>query len=163
MVRPMVHSTKHYVQFGITSITTGLLDPIRIAVAVESTQVNQADEIAEGSKIKACYFELWLQNEGNLGEFIMTISKNPENGNGPTFAQQAALFTYTNKKNVLYTTQGLTSNDGISGPVNVIRGWIKIPKSKQRFGLGDTLFMNISNVSANDLLRCGFATYKEYT
>ncbi len=163
MVRPMVHSTKHYVQFGISPILTGVIGNLRIVAAVESTVANQADEVQEGSNIKAVYFELWLQNEGNLGEFIMTISKNPENGNGPTFVEHAALFTYTNKKNVLYTTQGLTSNDGISGPVNVIRGWVKIPKSKQRFGLGDTLFMNISNVSANDLLRCGFATYKEYT
>ncbi len=163
MVRPQVHSTKHYVHFAIDQILTGALQS---NVAVQATDVLDKDlnsDVEQGSQIKAIYFEMWLQNEGNLGEFIMTISKNPENGAGPTFAQIANLMTYTNKKNVLYTTQGLTSNDGISGPVNIMRGWVKIPKSKQRFGLGDSLTMNIANVSASDLVRCGFCTYKEYT
>ncbi len=163
MVRPMVHSVKHYVQYPISQIGTGVRENIRIARGVESTVANLDNEVPEGATVKAIFFELWLQNEGNLGEFIMTITKDPQDALGPTFAQMAALFTYANKKNVLYTTQGLTSNDGVSGPVNVIRGWIKIPKSKQRIGLGDSINMSIANVSANDLVRCGFATYKEYT
>jgi len=163
MVRPMVHSTKHYVQFPITQISTGVRNATVLASAVESTVANSANEIREGNSIKAIFLELWLQNEGTLGEFIMTITKDPELGTGPTFAEQAALFTYTNKKNVLYTTQGLTSNDGVSGPIPIFRDWIKIPKSKQRFGLGDRLNMVISNVSANDLVRCGFSLYKEYS
>ncbi len=162
MVRPMVHSVKHYVQYPIDQIATGVLGRIPIVNAVAVQDKNVAIEVEEGSSVKAIYFELWLQNEGNLGEFIMTISKEQENLAGPTFAEHAALFSYPNKKNILYTTQGLTSNDGVSGPVNVIRGWIKIPKSKQRFGLGDTINLCISNVSANDLVRCGFSTFKEY-
>ncbi len=130
--------------------------------AVSTSSLNLASEVLEGSSVKAVYFEMWLQNEGTLGEFIFTISKDPGNGIGPTFVEQASLHTYDNKKNILFTSQGLTSNDGVSGPVNIIRSWVKIPKSKQRMGLGDTLNMVISNVSANDLVRCGFVTYKEY-
>ncbi len=163
MVRPMVHSKKHYVQYPIDQILAGVNQKIGIVTAVAVGSVNLANEVEEGSSVKAVYFELWLQNQGNLGEFIVTITKDPEGTFGPTFAEQASLMTYTNKKNVFYTTQGLTSNDGVSGPVNVIRGWIKIPKSKQRFGLGDAINLAISNVSANDLNRCGFSTYKEYS
>ncbi len=161
MVRPMVHSEKHYVQYPIDQIALGTLQSIDIAsgVAVPTASTH----VKEGSSLKAIFFELWLQNQGALGEFIMTISKQQQNLTGPTFAEQAALHSYDGKKLILYTTQGLTSNDAISGPVNVIRGWIKIPKSKQRFGLGDRLTMNISNVSTDDLNRCGFSTYKEYT
>jgi len=163
MVRPMVHSTKHYVQFSINQIATGTRE-INIAVtSVDVGDKNLASEVEEGNSVKAVYFEMWLQNEGNLGEFIMTISKDPDAGQGPNFAEMSSLQTWANKKNVLYTTQGLTPNDAISGPVNIIRGWVKIPKSKQRFGLGDGLHMNISNVSAQDLVRCGFCTYKEYS
>ncbi len=163
MVRPMVHSIKHYVQFPIDSITTGTLDRNAIVNAVAVQDQNNALEVREGSSVKAVYFEVWLQNQSNLGEFILTISKESENLAGPTFAEHAALFTYVNKKNILYTSQGLTSNDGISGPVSVIRNWVKIPRSKQRFGLGDTLNLCVSNVSANSLNICGFATYKEYS
>ncbi len=162
-MRPPIHSTKHYVQFPIDQIATGTAQSIILAQAVESTVANLAAEVAEGSIIKAVYVELWLENTGNLGESIVTISKDVRNNTGPTFAQMANLFAFTNKKNILFTHQGLTSNDGTSQPTNVVRGWIKIPKSKQRFGLGDTLMINISNTSANDLNRCGMAIYKEYS
>ncbi len=163
MVRPMVHSQKHYVQFPIDQILTGVKQGIVIVDAVHVSVKNISNEVEEGSTVKAVYFELWLQNEGTLGEFILTISKEQESGVGPSFTQMATLFTYDNKKNIFYTSQGLTSNDGVSGPVNVLRFWVKIPKSKQRFGAGDRLNLSIANVSSNDLVRCGFATYKEYT
>ncbi len=163
MVRPVVHSQKHYVQYPISQIVAGTRENIRIVRGVESTVANLATEVVEGSIVKAVYFECWLQNQGNLGEFIATITKDPQDALGPTFAQMAALFSYSNKKNVLWSAQGLTSNDGVSGPVNIIRGWIKIPKSKQRIGLGDSISLSISNVSANDLNRCGLSIYKEYS
>ncbi len=162
MVRPMVHSIKHYVQYPIDQITTGTLQNILIANAVEQSSSNIATEVQEGASIKAVFFELWLHNQTDLGEFICTISKDMDNGTGPTFVEQASLFTWKNKKNCFYTSQGLTSNDGVSGPINIIRSWVKIPKSKQRFGLGDRLNLDISNVSANNLNRCGFSTFKEY-
>jgi len=162
MVRPMVHSTKHYVQFGINQVATGIREINQIVNSVAVANKDVPAEVEEGSSIKAIYFELWLQNQSNLGEFIMTITKDLGNDTGPSFAEMAALSNYDNKKNVLYTTQGLTSNDAVSGPVAILRSWIKIPKSKQRFGLGDRINMNISNVSANDLNRCGFVTFKEY-
>ncbi len=159
----MVHSIKRYVQLGIDQIATGVREVNTIVQAVKSVDANTASEVTEGSSIKAIFFEMWLENQSNLGSFILTITKDIEGATGPTFGEMADLFNYTNKKNILYTTQGLTSNDVGGNPVPVLRQWIKIPKSKQRFGLGDGIHMNISNVSANDLNRCGFTTYKEYT
>ncbi len=158
-----IHSQKHYVQFGINQITTATRENIVLISAQESTVANLANEVAEGSIVKAVYIELWLQNQGNLGESIVTVSKEQQGSAGPTFSEQAALFSYVNKKNILFTHQGLTSNDGVSGPTWVLRNWIKIPKGKQRMGLGDRLNLNISNVSSGDLNRCGFCIFKEYS
>ena len=162
-MRAPIHSVKHIVQFPISQITTGALESITLISAVESTTANLSREVAEGSIVKSVFVELWIQNEGTLGESIVTISKGVAGDTGPTFAEQAALFTYNNKKNILFTHQGLTPNDGVSGPIPIIRSWLKIPKGKQRFGLGDRLDLNISNVSSNDLVRCGMAIYKEYS
>ncbi len=158
-----IHSTKHYVQFGISQITTATRENIVLVSAQESTLANTANEVAEGTLVKAVFVELWLQNQGNLGESIVTLSKEQQGSPGPTFTEQANLFAYVNKKNILFTHQGLTSNDGVSGPTKVMGGWVKIPKGKQRMGLGDRLNLNISNVSSGDLNRCGFSTYKEYS
>ncbi len=162
-MRPVVKSTKHIVQFPIDQIATGTLQTVTLASAVALQDANASSEIVEGSIIKAIFIELWLHNQSNLAEQIVTVQKGQSGDFGPTFAEQAALFTYNNKKNVLFTHQGLSSNDGVGNPVAILRNWIKIPKSKQRFGLADNLTLSISNVSANDLNRCGMAIYKEYS
>ncbi len=163
MVRPTVHSRKHIVQFPISQIATGILQSISLISGQALQDANLSGEVVEGSSVKAVFVELWLENQGNLGESIVTVTKDMNFSTGPSFAESATLFTYSNKKNVFFTHQGLTSNDGVSQPTKILGGWIKIPKSKQRFGLGDTLNLNIANVSANSLNRCGMAIYKEYT
>ncbi len=163
-MRPIIKSRKHYVQMSL--FTT---DPVSVVnqLLIESVAVtakNSPREVEEGAIVKAIYIELWLQTDGVQGTQVVTVSKQNESSLGPTFAEIQALDTYNNKKNVFYTTQGLTSNDNVSGPLVVLRGWIKIPRSKQRFGLGDILTLTIANPHAlEDLLGCGFATYKEYT
>ncbi len=162
-MRPVIKSTKHIVQFPINVIATGTVSVTTLIIAVNGPAANLATEVVEGAIVKAVYIELWLQNQTNLGTSIVTVIKRSNNQLGMNFTDMAAMFTFPEKKNIFFSHEGLTSNDGISGPVNIMRGWIKIPKSKQRFGLGDTLAITVSNVSANDLNECGFCIYKEYT
>jgi len=72
----------------------------------------------------------------------------------------AALGDWDNKKNILFTSQGLI-NDVDSSAMNLYRGWIKIPKSKQRMGLGDLVSWHLRTVGQS-LNFCGFELYKEY-
>ncbi len=160
-MRPVIHSVKHLVQSPFSAITTGVRENIIIIKAVESTQANLADEVESGTVIKAVFVEMWLQNSANDGHSIVILEKTENGGAGATFGQMAALFTYNNKKNILFTHEGLTSNDGVGNPLPVIRQWFKIPKGKQRFGLGDRLVLTISNPSSNNLNRCGMFIYKE--
>ncbi len=163
MVRPVVHSVKHYVQHSFGQVATVATNNILLAHAVESTVANLVNEVAEGTLIKAVFIELWVMDTGNDGSCIVTVMKTPIDNAGPTHGQMNALGVYTNKKNIFYTTQGLTPNDGIGNPRIAFKGWIKIPKSKQRFGLGDKLLLCIANNSLNDMDFCGFSTYKEYS
>lgn len=78
-----------------------------------------------------------------------------------TFTNSATLDSYSNKKNVLYTTQGLTP-DANGNPIPFVRQWFKIPKGKQRFGLTDSLVLNIS-ANVEDVTHCGLMIYKEQT
>ncbi len=160
-MRPVIHSEKHYVQITRSAVAAGarnIEDIINI-----NTIPSAVDEVHEGAVVKAVYFELWLLNDGNAGSQVVTVGKNNNDSNGPSFAQMQALGLYPEKKNIFFTHQGLSSNDGIDPPMVVLRNWIKIPKSKQRFGLGDSLHLTIANPGANALNYCGFALYKEYT
>jgi len=116
--------------------------------------------------VKACYVEFWVSQDSAsvVGSYTVVLVKIPQGGTAVTTAEMAALHDYDNKKNILFTAQGLlTPNDG--GQVPVVRGWYKIPKGKQRFGLGDALKLVIrnNNTTAIDINFCGLAIYKEYT
>jgi len=164
MVRPMVHSTKHYVQTSISSITGGAEGEVVIVSAVAVSDKNTASEVEEGSSIKAVYFEHWLKagEASNSGSFVLTVAKFPSGLPSFTFTEMASLDNAENKKNIFYTSQGLM-NINSGSATNVLKFWIKIPKSKQRFGLGDRLILQISAAASIDLDHCGMTTYKEYS
>ncbi len=162
-MRPVIHSQKHYVQISRSTVLTGQRNNEDIIIAVEGTAANLVDEVIEGAIVKAVYFELWLIGSVSDQHDIVIIAKYPSGLSSASFSEMVALGTYKNKKNILFTHQGLAGNDGISLPINIIRGWIKIPKSKQRFGLGDTLRLGIASQGDASIFYCGFATYKEYT
>ncbi len=162
MVRPMVHSTKHYVQPGLRSIVSGVVESHVIVEAVAIADVTDSDEVGEGNSVKALYVESWIRASGaSPGAYIMTVYKNPGTGQTFTAAQMAALFDAENKKNIIFTSQALV-NDNDADAINIVRGWLKIPKSKQRMGLGDRWVMSTEAIGV-DMTICGFETYKEYT
>ncbi len=122
--------------------------------------------VNEGANVRACYVELWLSQDSAaiVGSYTVILYKDPGGTNAVNSAQMAALHDYPNKKNILFTAQGLlTPNDG--GQVPVLRGWYKIPKGKQRFGLADRLILAVrnNNLTAIDINTCGIALYKELT
>ncbi len=162
-MKPVIHSQKHYVQQSRSQVSTVSLTTIDIIEAVQSTAASGVDKIVEGALVKAVFVEMWILDQSNAGSFILTLEKLPSAVAKMGFASSNALGTYKNKKNILYTTQGLSPNDGVANPVLIIRQWFKIPKGKQRFGLADELVLNITNNGANNLDFCGFFTYKELT
>ncbi len=162
MVRPVVHSVKHYVQLSIATVGAGAVVTDVLVSAVAVDDVNTVDEVIEGSIVKAVYVEYWLRAgslTGSSGQMI--IYKSEGDTTSPNATDMAALGDWSNKKNILYTTMGLY-NDQDADAIAAFKGWIKIPKGKQRFGLSDKL--KISCLATGiDLQRCGFATYKEYS
>ena len=161
MVRPMVHSTKHYVQQSIGTVIAGAVEDQLFADSVAVSNKDSVLEVEEGSSIKAVYVEVWIRSAATAASsFVFVICKRPSGVAVPTAAQLAALGLWENKKNVLYTCQGLT-NDVDSTAMVLYKGWVKIPKSKQRMGLGDKLSWHLTAIGQT-INFCGFVTYKEY-
>ncbi len=133
--------------------------------AQKLASVDTVFEVQEGSSVKAVYIELWAIGDGNAGSTIVSLAKMPSDLANFSFAQMAAMGDVSNKKNVLFFHQGLSMNDGVGNPQVIMRGWYKIPKSKQRFGLGDRLVLQCATQTpgTDTTDYCGFAVYKEYT
>ncbi len=160
-----IKSKKHIVQISQGTVGQGAVVNSNLIISIEGTSTTPFN-VEEGAIVKACYVEFWVSQDSAsvVGSYTIALFKNPGGGAAISTGNVAALHDYPNKKNILFTAQGLlTPNDG--GQVPVLRGWYKIPKGKQRFGLGDALTVTIrnNNATAIDINFCGLAIYKEYT
>ncbi len=162
-MRPPIHSTKHYVQMSLSTVTTGAQVATPLVEGVPVLSKNLVSEVEEGALVKAIFIELWVIGSVSNQFFTIILAKYPSNTAVATVADLAALGLWDNKKNILYCTQGLASNDGIAAPIPVMRQWFKIPKGKQRMGVNDRIRIQVASRGSDDIIFCGFATYKEYT
>ena len=158
-MRPRVHTEKHILNVPIATVIAGASAPVEIAIAV--AQPSTASEVREGASISAVYIELWIESDdaNNAGSFNISFEKIQNLGNNMTGTQSFNLNTYVNKRNIFYTTQGLSPAQD-NNPVPILRQWFKIPKGKQRQALGDKLNLNIAT-QAQGLQFCGLVIYKE--
>ncbi len=160
-----INTVKHYIANTSGNTATGGVRAMKIAEAVVAPATSAVTDVKEGSIIKAVYIELWISsNEASGSEsfFNITIEKKRSTETDMTSTQSQNLQAYPNKKNILYTTQGIVNSNTVSGSVPIIRQWFAIPKGKQRFGLGDQIMVNISAI-AGALQNCGIGIFKEYT
>ncbi len=161
-MRPVIASRKHIVQQSITQVTTGTVFTIEPVRATSTQTVDDPAEIIEGNVVKAIFVEIWIMGTFNLGSFVVMLEKAPAAVSDPTFTEMSTLDAYDNKKNILFTSQGLMAEDN-QNPTPVLRQWIKIPKGKQRFGLRDKIKINLASLTGEDLQFCGFQLYKSYS
>ncbi len=164
MVRAIITSEKHIVQINKKEVLALSRDNIPIATAVQDVGVGtDASEVLIGTLVKAVYVEIWIGSSANNQGTINALVVKTQQSAGLSFAQMQQLHIAPFKKNIFYTTQGLTP-DSNTNPTPFIRQWIKIPKGKQRMGLGDEISLAIGNLDgAVDVQICGLAIYKAYT
>ena len=160
MVKAIINSEKHYVQVGFNNVPMGSVRQSLIADARQDP--SSANHVRVGSIIKAVYVEMWVigNSPNQEGTQITTLEKIVGAGDPPDVADMIQLHDYPNKKNILYTTQGLTP-DNASNPTPIMRGWYKIPKGKQRFGQGDSISLFQAS-QVDDYNICGLFVFKEY-
>ncbi len=158
-MKPVINSEKHMIQISLTTLTSGNILNLVFATAV-AVPATTLTEIREGSIIKAIWLELWIAvNADSMGTAIVTLEKLDGGKSLMTSGQSAGLGSYDNKKNVLHTQMGLTPGNS-QYPMASLKGWFKIPKGKQRFGLGDRIVVNVHGQSSS-LQMCGIGIYKE--
>ncbi len=159
-MKAVIKAIKHYSHTAIQTVTGGARNTITIVDAIaEGATRSNAFDVYEGSVVKAVYLEYWIAQATALQSGTWLCAKLPSNSVTPTFAEMANLGSYQNKKNIFVSGQGVIPSNG--NVMNIFKGWVKIPKGKQRMGLGDRIVVNVAAVGA-DLKLCGLTTYKEY-
>jgi len=158
-----INTVKHYVQHSSALLASSAVLTQILVTAIAAPATATSASVREGAVVKAVYIERWLigDSAAAVSQFTLTVEKKRINEAVMTFSESQNLGAYHNKKNILYTTQGILGSVDGAPTVPVIRNYIAIPKGKQRFGLGDQLVVNIAAIVV--LRHCGIETYKEYT
>ncbi len=162
MVAP-INTVKHYVQFENATINDGAIRANAISDAVIAPAATNTRDVREGAIVKAIFVEIWIKSNASAGtdtKFQFALEKVPTGAAAVTFTQLNNLQAYDNKKNILFYSQGVIG-DLTTNSIPIVRNWFKIPKGKQRQGLGDRLVITTSSTGAI-VQHCGFSTYKEY-
>jgi len=161
-MRPVINSEKRIVQTTLSTVLEGAAGGGTIVAGVQAPTTSDPRDVSPGTIVKAAYVELWvLATSQQPATMTCIITKLPAGAATPSAAEMSNLNGYVNKKNILYTTQGLVG-DANTNPVPFIRQWIPIPKGKQRFGLGDTLKFTFKAIT-EDIQFCGVHIFKAYT
>ncbi len=163
-MRPVLNSRKHIIQKSLTVVEEQTANSTVIVNAIQA-QATNPQHVVVGAVVKAVFLEYWLLGESAQPcTATWIIEKIPASAGAVDQTEMQDLQDYVNKKNVLKMGQGIIG-DSNSNPIPIIREWVKIPKGKQRFGLGDTLQFTVSCIGSTDngLEICGFALYKEYS
>ncbi len=159
MVRPVINSIKHYVQVPIVTVASGATATQGIANAAAAPANTATSDVNIGCLIKAVYAEIWVDGDTSEATVVAIITKRLSGAGAPTFTNMNNLMSWNNKANVFEVHQGLLPDSGNVLPV--FRGWIKIPRGKQRFAQGDKLSFALA-ATGTEVHFCGFFVYKEY-
>ncbi len=158
-----INSIKHYVQASTATVVSGAIGVVDVVDGAVAPAAATTSEVREGAVVKAIYLEMWMVGHGETGastQFNYALIKLPSGLSDPTFANIQNLMAYPNKKNVFFHSQGVIG-DKTTQAIPVVRQWFKIPKGKQRIGVGDKIVFAVT-ATGQSIQRCGFATYKEY-
>ncbi len=159
-----INSVKHYIPAENSTIASGVRRSLVLVDAVVAPASSNTFDVKEGSIVKAIFIENWIKSNASAGtdtKFQLALEKVPAGQTALNFTQMSNLQSYDNKKNILFFSQGVVG-DLTTQAIPVVRTWFKIPKGKQRFGLGDRLVLSVAS-NAAEINNCGFSTYKEYT
>ena len=161
----MINSEKHIVQHNRATVSGpgGVQNFNIVSVLAQGAVASNPQDVTIGTEIKACWVEIWVSGSNNeQTACTAVVVKTPADADAPDNTEMATLHNYANKKNILHTFQGIVGDTASTNPVPIIRQWIRIPKGKQRFGLGDK-FRLVLQAKDTDLEVCGFSLYKART
>ncbi len=162
-MRAVINSVKHIIQITPTTTAAGAVQKITLCEGTGQGDLpaNNVVEVRAGAVVKAVYCELWITGDGTESSSSTWIFRVRPPGEGNmTFGEINALQGFVGKNTVLFSGQGLVPPN-TQHPMSIFKGWIKIPKGKQRIPLGGQLEIVVSSIT-NGVTVCGLFIYKEY-
>ncbi len=157
----IIDSLKHEIRFSNLLEAGGGLNGVNIAIARQPQSIVNDDDVKAGSVIKAIFFELNFNVEGNITTIIDWAIYKFKSGQATTTFDPAIPNQPIRSQKFLW---GMEMPAGINNSSSVKRiGTLLIPKGKQRMAEGDFWRIQYRFAASGNIADfCGHFIYKEY-
>ncbi len=157
----VIDSTKHEIKFSNLLETGATVRFVDIAEAKNTQDISADDDVKTGSLIKAIFFELNWNVEGNITTVIDWMLIKRRTGQDDVDFNPATPNQPSRSQTFLW---GMEMPAGINNSSSIKRiGTLLIPKGKQRMSEGDKWQLVYFFAAAGNIAdACGHFIYKEY-
>ncbi len=158
----IIDSVKHEVRYSNLLEAGGVVRFVTIATGKNTVDISGDTDVKTGSLIKAIFFELNFNTEGNVTTVTDWSIHKQRTGQGATTDFDPAIPNQPTRSQVFLW--GMEMPAGINNSSSIKRiGTLLIPKGKQRMSEGDVwVFTYRSSAGAGGHDACGHFIYKEY-
>ncbi len=175
--RHPIDSRKHIIDTqGIVTASTS--EAITIAQGLDSADISvNANQCESGSTVTSFFLSVFYLIEGNITAsnvpvinwyIIYDRAGRLHNNGSPTFGVgtrdlpiAGATGLSPNRNQILHEEKGLTTSVSDGSTPMVFKGVIKIPRGKQRMGVGDKILL-VHSAGTEPMNFCFKAIYKDY-
>ncbi len=157
----VIDSTKHEVKFSTLLAAGGSIKSVTIATAKNTVDISLDTDVKTGSLIKAIFFELNFNFEGNITGIVDWAIVKQKFGQAGSDFNPATPNLPTRSQKFLW---GMEMPAGINNSSAIKRiGTLLIPRGKQRMSEGDSWALKyFTTAGAGGEDTCGHFIYKEY-
>ncbi len=157
----VIDSTKHEVRFSNLLEAGAVLREVQIAQGKNTQDIaDPLDEVKTGSQVKAIFFEINFNLEGNVTQIIDWCFVKLHQGQTIAELDPAIPGTPARSQRFLW---GMEMPAGINNSSAVKRiGTLLIPKGKQRMSENDKWSFLYRSSASGQVDVCGHFIYKEY-
>ncbi len=157
----IIDSVKHEVKYSNLLEAGAAQRVVTIATGKNTADISLDTDVKTGSLVKAIFFELNFNIEGNVTSFFDWAICKLSTGQNTNNFSPATPNLPTRSQKFLW---GMEMPAGINNSSAIKRiGTLLIPKGKQRMAEGDAWFLTYFLAAAGDIAdACGHFIYKEY-
>ncbi len=155
-----INTLKHIVDRQGGLVATTQVEEILVSAVDNPTFVTNPQEISNTSNVTHVFLNVQVAATGTaaLANVYMFVAKNP--AGDLVFPDANAVGKSDLRKHVLHQEMIMTEKNTTAIPRTLFKGVIKIPRGKQRFGLGDKLIVALLAPGVN-FDYCVQCIYKE--
>ncbi len=157
MYKRPVNSVKNILDGTFLGVAAGVITTADVITNV-NTYAGGAIEVPTGAVIRGIYLFVQIQPQAVASQVDMYVGKFPP---GSVLPVPGATGGNVNRRFILHEEKGIPGAANNGSPPHTFRGYVKLPRGRQRIGETDRIVVRISSATAYDA--CVKSIYKWYS